>query len=239
MNDNKLKLEMNKNDFVFFGKKNMNFIIPSEWEIIKKSFYNLPYDPYAKEKNRVRCFQFATFIPWQNKLIYRPVSSYYQSDEYNTEEKGKLRTFEPLSEELKNTNFLKELIQFDFNLTNFDSSSLNAPIDVGIHFIRTISTSNMDGTASPNRLHKDGEPYTFVHLIERNNIVEGETIITDNNKNILVKETLNKELESFGFFDEKVFHHITPIKIMNKNKEIGSRSVILIDFTPLVRITDS
>ena len=90
----------------------------------------------------------------------------------------------------------------------------------------------VDGTSSPNCLHKDGEPYTYVHLLKRDGIVGGESLVADNSKQPLFEVTLHDLLDTLVVRDETVFHHVKPIRVLPDSEE-GYRLVLLIDFTPL------
>ena len=120
-----------------------------------------------------------------------------------------------------------------------------ARYNLSVHFIKLCVKKEGDrATSSPDCLHQDGEPFTFAHLIERSNVIGGTNAIAipeaagnkpedvDNNDLIEVFE-ITEPLESYGVYDPKVSHYVSPIKKGNGN-QIGVRSVILIDYQQTV-----
>ena len=90
------------------------------------------------------------------------------------------------------------------------------------------------GVGVPNCLHKDGEPVTWIHLMNRKGVDGGENIITDNSqKQVLCETTLNAPLDSIGIVDEMVWHMVKPVRVAEP-AAVGVRDVILVDFTPLM-----
>ena len=133
-------------------------------------------------------------------------------------------------------SFLREMILFDFFNTPFDKAIWSTPVDVGVHEIRYVARPGLPGISSPNRLHKDGEPFTFVHLIERYGITGGDSLVTDNDKRPLVRLTLTDRLDTVTVSDKDVYHQVKPIEVAPGESE-GYRDVLLIDFTPMHPVT--
>jgi hypothetical protein len=124
------------------------------------------------------------------------------------------------------------MIVADFNQTPFAATDLVQPFDVGLHVIKTVPRQDRAAVASPNCLHKDTEPFTFIHLLERENIIGGENIITDNAKEPLFIATLKDLMDTIVVKDDAVYHHVMPITLANPQAP-GFRTVLLIDFTPM------
>lgn len=68
------------------------------------------------------------------------------------------------------------------SLTTFAESIWSMPVDVGVHAIRYVPRPGFPVVPTPNQLHKDGESYTFIHLIRRRGITGGENLVADNDK---------------------------------------------------------
>ena len=128
--------------------------------------------------------------------------------------------------------FLQQLILTNFSQTPFAAADLQLPFDVGLHVIKTVPRLDQAAVASPNCLHKDTEPFTFIHLLARENIVGGENIITDNAKEPLFIATLSKLMDTIVVKDDSVYHHVMPINLADPQAP-GFRTVLLIDFTPM------
>ncbi len=203
---------------------------------LRQEYGVLPLDQYCEAGNRYRRHSRYVLLPWIQLLEPRPISHYIQDRELNPEDGGVVRAFERLSETLEANAFLREMILFDFSNTTFGEELRSMPMDVGVHAIRYVASRDVPGVSSPNRLHKDGEPFTFVHLIDRCGVTGGESLVTDNDKHLLEMLTLIDRLDTVAVSDEDVYHQVKPIEVTPGESE-GHRDVLLIDFTPLLPAT--
>jgi hypothetical protein len=193
---------------------------------------DLPADKYSEEGTRKRRHTRLILLPWQQQLLCWPKNSYFQEATVNHDAAGIAREFEPLTNSMLENEFLREMILTDFHQLPFAAADLQQPFDVGIHVIKTVPRQNQPAVASPNRLHKDTEPFTFIHLLERENIVGGENIITDNSKEPMFIATLANLMDTIVVKDDAVYHHVMPINLADP-QAAGFRTVLLIDFTPM------
>ncbi len=171
-------------------------------------------------------------FPWKQQLLRWPKNTYCQEAAVNRDAAGAAREFEPLTETMLENEFLQQLILTNFSQTPFAAADLQQPFDVGLHVIKTVPRPDQAAVASPNCLHKDTEPFTFIHLLARENIVGGENIITDNAKEPLFIATLGKLMDTIVVKDDSVYHHVMPINLADPQAP-GFRTVLLIDFTPM------
>ena len=203
-----------------------------ELDLFCAAFETLPQDPYCENGNRYRRHSRFVLLPWLGLLEPRPISQYYQDRELNSMDGGMARTFERLSDAMEANEFFRELILFDFRHTSFPEAVRSMPMDVGIHAIRYVARQGLPGISSPAGLHKDGEPYTFIHLIGRHGVTGGESLVADNDKRSLAKTSLTDCLDTVVVSDKDVYHAVTPVEVAPGETE-GYRDVLLIDFTPL------
>jgi|ERR1017187_922581 hypothetical protein len=170
-------------------------------------------------------------------------SDYQQPADINPEQRGSLRTYAPLPAAAGSNAFLKELILFDLSLLPLEDFWPNAPrnpLSIGIHLLRTIALPERPGSPSPSVPHQDGEPFTCIHLIKRRGVNGGESQVFRNTPidgvnaagQLLLQTTLQQALDSLIVWDRDVFHHVTPINVVQDGIE-GIRDVLIIDFTPL------
>ncbi|QDU02419.1 hypothetical protein V6x_21220 [Gimesia chilikensis] len=199
-----------------------------------KEFDQLPPDPFAQQTLRHRRLGYFLALPWKGEIVPRPGSSYAQSAYHNPEDGGNQRTFESLTPAIASNGFLQALIRFDLRQIPFGAPNFPQAVDVGVHMVRMVATHDHPGISSPNCLHKDGEPYTFIHLIQREGVEGGESVVADNDRRELFRKTLTDALDTVVVDDRAVYHQITPIT-SNSAVRGGFRDVLLIDFTPLVR----
>lgn len=205
-----------------------------DWESIKEQFDKLPLDPYGESANRRRQLGRFTLVPYAGLLFERPASAacYAQSVKHNREVGGIVRRFEPLPGAIMKNRFLHKLIAFDFKNSLFPKS-IDTPVDVGVHFIRLFAEPDKPGIGVPDCLHKDGEPFTYIHLVNRVNVVGGESVVTDNDKHLLLETTLSEPMDTVGVDDKSVFHQVKRVECAPGATK-GYRDVILVDFTPMI-----
>lgn len=170
-------------------------------------------------------------------------SDYQQPADINPEQSGSLRTYAPLPAAAGSNAFLKEIILFDLSLLPLEDFWHNAcrnPLSIGIHLLRTIALPEMPGSPSPTVPHQDGEPFTCIHLMNRRGVKGGESQVFRNTPidgvsaagPLLLQTILQHTLDSLIVWDKDVFHHVTPINVVQDGIE-GIRDVLIIDFTPL------
>ncbi|KUI97197.1 2OG-Fe dioxygenase family protein [Vibrio sp. MEBiC08052] len=205
--------------------------------IIQKHFDSLAIDPYDQNSGRYRQHSKYIFLPCYKLLIPHSSerTSYYKQDiGFNDEVMEQARAFQPVPNDILSNNLIRSMILHDFENSPLRQYSSTVPMEVGIHFIRMEAKVDSPSISVPNRLHKDGEPCTWIHLINRVGVCGGENIITDNTKtNVLCREIMHDTLDSIGLVDELVWHQVKPIYV-DEQSEIGHRDVILIDFTPML-----
>lgn len=172
--------------------------------------------------------------PTTDEVIGTNLSTYIQSAHYNQMDGNVLRKFAPLPADLKANPFLGALIRLDF--ANSGLASDHLLYRVGIHLVRYVTPAHGEAFSYP--LHKDGEWVTFSHLGGRHNVSGGGGVITDNDRKTLWEGTQEEFLDTFGVVDKHVLHRATPVSRVDPWQE-GYRDVALIDFTPLIDLSDT
>ncbi len=199
---------------------------------LEAAYERLPLDRYCSQRNRRRRHSRFVLLPWEPHISHRPMSAYFQKRDLNPDHGGMVRKFEDLEPDTVHSPFLLALLDFDFMSAPFSAEDLSCPFDVGVHLVRVEASPGMPGTSSPDCLHKDGEPFTFIHLIRRFQVVGGKNIIADNDKKFLAEVTLSHRLETIAVSDRDVYHQVEKIETQ-PGAARGFRDVLLIDFTPM------
>jgi hypothetical protein len=220
---------------------------------LQAAVQNLPVDPHAPSANRHRRYSNGILLPWCRRLEWMPnlegpngsYTEYYQEAEFNPEFPALVRQMPPLEDDLKADPFLQEIIWHDFGLTFWTEVQLIRPFVVGVHFVKLQATQpGTRATSSPNHLHQDGEPFTFVHLVVRDNAVGARTVVADpscaphmpeevSSDLIHADFELREPLESYGVHDVAVSHYVSALERGPEDRP-AVRSALLVDFTPLV-----
>ncbi len=218
--------------------RGQDYVISEE---LQRSFHSLiadcqdlPIDPRAiEENNRYRRFGRFIHLPWGSQCLWWPGSSFYQDSALNPEDGGVVREFAGLTKPMVASKFLRELIRFDFSCLPLGREELAQPFAVGAHIIKIVARPGVPGKSSPNRPHQDGEPFTFIHLLARENVVGGESEINDvASEASLFNVTLSDHLDTLVVRDEAVKHWVKPVEVA-PGKDEGFRTVLLIDFAPM------
>ncbi|WP_027253037.1 2OG-Fe dioxygenase family protein [Photobacterium halotolerans] len=210
--------------------------------LIQRHFDSLALDQYDENAGRYRQHSKYVYLPLLNILVPQSsenTSCYKQDIGFNDEVRNEARKFQPVPNDILLNNLIRSLIFHDFKNSPLYQYSSTVPMEVGIHFIRMKAMVESPSISVPNRLHKDGEPCTWIHLINRVGVSGGENIITDNTKtNILCNQIMHNPLDSIGIVDDLVWHQVKPIHV-DEHSQVGYRDVILIDFTPMLAMPNS
>lgn len=219
---------------------------------LQAAFSDLPLDTYAPETHRYRRYSRAIILPWNGEIHWLPnyvredgtvVCEYYQGT-FNNEYVQEYRAFAPLSEEIKQNRLLNKIIRYDFEQTFWHPRELIQPIHIGVHMVNFAVHRDEESVASPNCVHRDGEPFTFAHLITYHNVKGGINAIGTlsaagkdrqavREEEILEEFILTEPLQSYGVCDRMVSHYVSPIQC-GPNDDYAERGMLLIDYTPTV-----
>ncbi|MCD6047734.1 MAG: hypothetical protein K0S08_1381 [Gammaproteobacteria bacterium] len=209
-----------------------SFVQHPLWQQFVDSWKILPIDPYMLDNGKYRRRRFGQFKldTRTNNVVWVGNNAFFQAKEYNSLNGGIARQFEPLMEDIRNSEILAQLIRHFANklpLVNQATKWL-----VNIHQIRIECNSNVAGKATPEGIHQDGHQYVAQILITRKNIAGGESILYSSPEQELTKKTLENPLDTIFVNDKKVWHAVTPI-IPAIDKEAGFRDMLLLDYNTL------
>ncbi|HMB48302.1 MAG TPA: 2OG-Fe dioxygenase family protein [Afifellaceae bacterium] len=219
-----------------------------------ESFDDLPADADDPSGLRYRRYGRFVYLPWADSLSEipavsspegRPVVEYFQPISLNSTDGGKRRPFTPLHPAIQRNMVLNELIRFDYWSLPVPESWSGLPVLVGVHQIRLSPECNRPSVATPDHLHRDGEPFTYVHLMHRENVTGGLSYVANpecagthpdhvGDGNILSTFTLENPLDSFVVDDCRVSHHVGEVSKVANAAGKAERSVLLVDFTPMM-----
>jgi len=220
---------------------------------IQHEFDKLSRDRYGEEDNRFRSYARGVLLPWKAKFEWipptqfangQPSTEYYQGP-YNPEFSGERRLLPAISDEMRSNPLLCQLISENFGRTFWPETLWMHPLQVGVSFIKLqVDVDHRRALSTPDSFHQDGETFTFAHLVKREGIIGGINAIADPSaagkvatdvprEQLLAEFQLCRPLESYAIFDPLVSHYISPIELESGHSR-GERSIVLIDFTPMV-----
>lgn len=219
---------------------------------LKASFSDLPIDPYNTEAGRHRRLGRGLYCPWKSSFEWLPdeisetgkaVTAFFQG-RHNCEHEGKTRYFASIPECIKNNAALQAIIMNATSRAEWSDYEYRRPVVVGVHFVsQRVTTKRPVATVTPRAMHQDGETYGYVHLVERQNVEGGWSVVAKNEavgldpaavpqEMALQRFCLDEPLEGFGLRDADVSHGVEPISL-RPGCNSGFRNTILIDLTPM------
>ncbi|MGY4306942.1 hypothetical protein ACVIJ6_004185 [Bradyrhizobium sp. USDA 4369] len=235
------------------GAADVNLDVDRHLDQIRQEFSSLLRDPYGQSDNRYRSYSRGILLPWNASFDWippttlvngHPTTEYFQGP-YNPHFSRERRILPSITETTKANPLLRRLIWWDFDRTFWTKELWGYPLQVGVSFIKLqVDAENHRALSTPDSFHQDGETFTFAHLVKREGIEGGINAITYpsaagkvreqvSNNELLAEFELHAPLESYAIFDPKVSHYVSPIELA-RDCSRGERSIMLIDFTPMV-----
>lgn len=185
----------------------------TDWAGFAASWNNLGLDRFMADGGRYRRRRFAAFAAGAEGITRKPHQPHYQSRDYNALNGGIERWFEPVTDAVAAHPALQAVLQ----VTNRLFTSLTAPDlrprrwHVEMHQFRIEAQPDALGQPTPEGLHRDGVDWVLVLLVRRENVAEGETSITDLEKQLMSRFTLVEPMDAALVDDSRVYHGVTPL----------------------------
>ena len=170
---------------------------------------SLCIDNYLKDLGKYRSRRHSSYKVDGGQTFLMPHRAHWQSLHYNALHGGISRMFQPIDDELNNSQPWMKLIS---SLTSFfPNSNLSNPWYVEAHQFR-INTFGGLGRPTPEGAHRDGVDYVAVILVNRRFIKGGETRIFKIDGNEGLRFTLNQPWSLLLMDDRRMIHETTPIQ---------------------------
>uniref|UniRef100_A0A914YNT5 Prolyl 4-hydroxylase alpha subunit Fe(2+) 2OG dioxygenase domain-containing protein n=1 Tax=Panagrolaimus superbus TaxID=310955 RepID=A0A914YNT5_9BILA len=211
-----------KPEYYINSKINLDLI-----EDMQEKYANLSKD--SSPGNRFRAYACYDWLPNEQKFVKQNTTHYFQSKEYNYDDGGKVRLFDPIVEAYLNNPVLKTLIEKDVELAKQTGIiDFESEFQMGFHQIRYKAQGTEPSYSSPVWLHRDDEPLVFVHLFNLSkNVLGGDNLIATDPKTITHIFRLNSPLETL-LLTKMPYHAVTPLG--SSNGDNAFRDILLITF---------
>lgn len=169
-------------------------------------FHDLPVDTYLAQPCRLR--RFTRLQMTDGRMTVIPSAPFTQTAKFNPLLPGVARAYAALLPELVATRDFQDLV------TNFVAccDGTNRTVEVGVHQIRVIATTTMDGLPVPEGKHRDGFEYVGIFCVARCHIVGGATQLFATEEASPVIETPLEPGALLVFDDRAFMHYTTPIQ---------------------------
>lgn len=201
----------------------------ADWTAFQESWNLLDQDGYMRDGGSYRYRRHATFQadPSSVSVSIVPHQPHYQSLDYNQLNGDIARHFSAVRPEItQNRAFLASMrlcCETFGQLTPFFAWHIE------VHQFRIYAEPGQASSPTPEGIHRDGVNFVFMMLINRVNVVNGETSIHDRQKRKLTAFTLTDPMDVAIVNDERVMHGVTPIIQIDAEKE-AYRDVLVITF---------
>lgn len=235
------------------GQIQTNAVFDEDFARLRRAASVLPIDHTDEAAGRSRLYGRTLYVPWCGADIPVPPRRYAHSGEFgleytqpasvNSDSGGVRRIFSPLPPSIYKNRALLAMIDGFRTLLPFESDVLAESMQTGIHLIKLEATAGHPAKATPNLVHRDGEPFTVAVLLDRVAADGGENVVTAPRwhdhpveavpeEDILARFTLAAPLESYVVQDDRVAHYVAPVTC-EPTVARGFRTVLLLDYTPL------
>jgi hypothetical protein len=203
----------------------------TDWAGFAASWDDLGLDRFMADGGRYRRRRFAAFTVKDGTIRRKPHQPHYQSRDYNSLNGGIARWFDPVTEAIGShpatTSVLKVCDRLFTSLTPPDVRPERWHVEM--HQFRIEARPDAAGQPTPEGAHRDGVDWVLVLLVRRENVAEGETSITDLERNLMSRFTLAQPMDAALVDDSRVFHGVTAVHPLDPDKA-AFRDVLVITF---------
>lgn len=198
-----------------------------EWEDFQDSWNRLDQDKHMKDGGKYRFRRHAVYSAAPaTRVKLEPQQPHYQSLDYNTLNGGIPRHFTPIEPQIACGRVLMSALELC--RATFSSMAPFYEWHIEVHQFRIVATDTQ-ALPTPEGIHRDGVSFVFMMLVNRVNVLNGETSIYNRENQELARYTLSAPFEAAIVNDERTQHGVTPISAADPAKP-GHRDVLVITF---------
>ncbi|WP_431223687.1 2OG-Fe dioxygenase family protein [Serratia sp. L9] len=228
--------ELKKNNFCFIDSEMCSSLLKSkdvdalsDWKIFQDSWHDLVLDDYMADSGKYRKRRYATLsaLPSSEQWKKEPEQPHYQGRDYNNLNGGIERHYEPIHHHILHGNTMNSVIKLGCELFNQQISGQAWHIEV--HQFRIEASSEEKGKPTPEGVHRDGVDFVMMMMVERHNVINGETTIYDLDKKHITNFTLKKPGDIAILNDHYVYHGVSSI-VQDVITEEAYRDVLVATF---------
>jgi hypothetical protein len=221
--------DFNQNGYVLVNPNKQSSIfngIESE-STFKKQWGVLEKDPYLDNAN-YRSRRYSEFTYTKDKITEVDSPDFLQTEEINSYNGGVVRKFSKIDTK-EDSRPLKNLM--DFYMDNFFSKEIthSKQCRVGVHQIRVSGEDSAGVKPAPEGVHSDGHDFVAIHVIERENVVGGESSVHAQSGLPIFKATLKQAWDGILINDKTLKHGVSDVMKINKSTS-AFRDTLILDF---------
>lgn len=206
------------------------FYNQAAWSTFSDCWNRLELDHYMGDGGLYRYRRYGNFHYRTNtELVLQPHRPYSQPSYINMLNGGIDRHFEPLEAEFTSNAFLRGLIIWCAEIFGH-AAGFSGDWDIKLHPYRILAMSDAAGRPTPEGLHRDGVDYILTLMVQRQNVVGGETTITCASGELLWQQALLTPLDIVIADDATTKHAVSSIRRFDI-VQAGHRDVLVAAFT--------
>lgn len=201
----------------------------SDYLRLESAFGDLTLDPYSPG-NRYRGYAQLRVEKGSADFEYGLFEAYLQTEKYNADTGGVVRSYPLISDELQKNDLLAQVLRSDITFMRSYGRIAADPSElmVGLHLFRYLAYPGDPAYSSPNWLHKDDENVVFVHLVGLSgNSLGGDSVIAPDAKHFEDVLRLTDVLDTVVVNHDKL-HAVTPVGASGTNPVVPARRDILL-----------
>ena len=206
--------------------------LEADWRRLTSDWTHLETDAYMADGGRYRLRRYGRFffVPATSELRRLPHATVFQSRYINEFAGGIDRNFAPLREATFENPFLHALIRFDFTCFELPEPGMASdPWEVWIHQIRIETHGKSAVPPAPEGIHHDGHDFIAMHLVKRENVLGGRSLLYDNSQSPLFSCMFENPLDTIYADDHRVMHAVEPICALEDDRP-AQRDILIIDY---------
>lgn len=211
------------------------FFSNADWMDFADCWNRLALDRYMGDNGTYRYRRYSQFeiSDPDSGLLRLPHTSYEQPSYINKLNGGINREFDPLEDYFVDNPIFDGLLR-SFAQVFDDTLGETVNWNIRLHPYRIIANDGAPGSPTPEGLHRDGVDFIVTLLVKRNNIIGGETTITDTSGSVLLTMTLTNPMDIIVADDAMTMHGVTVVEKDSRERE-AYRDVLVIAYTRLDR----
>ena len=197
----------------------------------------LTLDKYMGDGGCYRYRRYNALYAWADRkaLTLLPRHPYVQPGSVNTLNGDIDRYFDDLDDGFISHPVLVGLLQFLTRAYNASEMALYGKEKpekwlIQLHPYRVVADGTVSGKPTPEGLHRDGVDYVLSLMLGRNNVIGGETTVTDVDTNTLYQRLLTNPMDMLVCDDRRVLHSVSEIRALLPDQGAW-RDVLVIAFT--------
>lgn len=223
-----------KKDYIILPSEMVRSLLSAEdesvlddWTEFQESWSRLEQDQFMKDGGKYRFRRHGVYsaTPASGVQLEAP-QPHYQSVTYNTLNGGVARHFAPIEPPIASGRILMSALELC--RATFNSVAPFYDWHIEVHQFRIVAT-NAKALPTPEGIHRDGVSFVFMMLVNRVNVLNGETGIYDRDRRELARYTLSAPLDAAIVNDERTMHGVTPL-LADDPAQQGYRDVLVITF---------